>query len=235
MKRRAIVVVSLSLGLIWFALRLHPASPAPLYDGVVVQEPYRYLDPQQGQAGSPGSAEERFSATGSGGDPGITAATSESPPQAQLIAAPGAFIRGPTATVTVSIRAITPPGAPGPNSVIAGNVYRISVTTSDGREVAIDPSAPPTLVLRAPDGVSNCMIVRFDEGTWSPLPTQPVSGQLSMFLANPTRLGDFALLAPASRGLDPAAVVLIGMTLAIWIGLLVTGYRRWGPDRGVRR
>jgi hypothetical protein len=46
------LAVALGLG---FALALQLASPVgvPLYDGVIVNEPYRYLQPSGGQPGDP--------------------------------------------------------------------------------------------------------------------------------------------------------------------------------------
>src|SRR6185503_15769151 len=124
----------------------------PLYDGVVVVEPYRYLHPGDGQAGSPAT----FTSTPKVTDdksPIFVAATSESPAQAQLIAQRDAFrlTAGATA-LSISITPVETTRQP-PSGTIAGNVYRFSVTAQDGTQLAVNTGCTDclSLVLRAPD------------------------------------------------------------------------------------
>src|SRR5439155_670744 len=80
----------------------------PLYDGVVVAEPYRYLHPTGGQAGDPTSATDEKPVSGNQ-SPFFAAATEESPPQAQLVAMDDAFQLNPGSThLNVSITAVDP-------------------------------------------------------------------------------------------------------------------------------
>jgi hypothetical protein len=207
-----------------------PLGSPPLYDGVVVQEPYRYLAPTQGQAGSPTSYHASPAVQGTT-SPQLVAATTESPPQAQLIAPPGALVLpAGTTALDVSVGAVT---APAPPSVgpIAGNVYRFAVADQAGAAVAINPGMLPTLVLRAPDGIVAATIERFAGGAWQELATQP-SGQPGIFLANVTSLGDFALIAlptPGLFGLDPTLLGLAAVAAVVSVvvlGFLVSRNRR---------
>src|SRR6202008_1664103 len=86
-----------------------PFRSLPLYDGVIVQEPYRYLAPSSGQAGSPTSYAGTQPIHGAT-SPAFVAATTESPPQAQLIAPAGAFVvpAGVTA-LSISIQPVAVP------------------------------------------------------------------------------------------------------------------------------
>ncbi len=96
-RRAAVVSLGAGLGLIALAQLAAPFGSPPLYDGVVVQEPYRYLSPGPGQLGSPTSYRSTLPVTGIA-SPVFVAATTESPPQAQLIAESGAFVLPPGAT-----------------------------------------------------------------------------------------------------------------------------------------
>src|SRR5665213_3954149 len=62
----------------------------PLYDGVVPEDPYRYLAPAAGQPGDAPAYSGTIAVTGTT-TPNIVASTSEIPPQAQPIASPEAF------------------------------------------------------------------------------------------------------------------------------------------------
>lgn len=210
-----------------------PLGSPPLYDGVVVQEPYRYLTPTQGQTGSPTSYHASPTVQGTT-SPQLVVATTESPPQAQLIAQPGAFVfpAGMTA-LDVSVGAVAAPARPSAGP-IAGNVYRFTVADQAGAALAINPGMLPTLVLRAPDGIVAATIEHFANGAWQELATQP-SGQPGIFLANITSLGDFALIAlptPGLFGLDPtllglaAAAAVVSVVVLIF---LVAGNRRRPP------
>jgi hypothetical protein len=214
------------------ALGVQVAAPVgvPLYDGVVVQEPYRYLDPAGDQAGEPSS----FSSTPAvvdGESPIVVAATLEEPPQAQLIAQRDAFELAPgTTSLQVSITPIEPPASP-PEGTIAGNAYRFRVTDQAGNDVPIKPcEACLSLVLRAPDGTEVATVKRFAEGLWLDVETVH-AGIVAMYQTNPTAMGDYAVIATTAgteSGLDLAMVALgIGLALVFvaFIGLMVVRAR----------
>jgi len=233
-KRPAVLTLLAGFVVMAVAQLVAPLGSPPLYDGVVVTEPYRYLAPASGQAGSPSSFSSPFPVKGST-SPQFVAATSENPPQAELI--------GPGDTVAVGsgVTAITVSIAPvavsaGASKVqIAGNVYRFAITDQSGAPLAINPSAPPTLILRAPDAFADAVIARSSGGDWQELPTRP-SGQTGLLYSNVTALGDFALVAPAatSAGPDPKLVVAGAGALvvgALGVGFLMVKRRRPIPGR----
>src|ERR1700674_2836194 len=75
----------------------------PLFDGVVVNEPYRYVTPPPGEAGSPTSASSGL-AIAQGVSPAFAVYTSETPPQAELVARSGELaVRPQSTSVTVTI------------------------------------------------------------------------------------------------------------------------------------
>jgi hypothetical protein len=197
-----------------------PFRSPPLYDGVVVQDPYRYLAPGPNQPGSPGSG---ASTTAIQGDtsPRFAVATSESPPQAQLIAPPGAFVVPAGATsLSATIQPIAAGGTPS-SATIAGNVYRFVVVDQSGSALAINPATPVTLVLRAPQGITDSTIERLVGGTWQPSQTLP-AGQPGIFVSNVAAIGDYALIAAAPSsvfGLDPT-LLAVG-SIGVIAGLIV--------------
>ena len=232
------------------ALAVQTAGPVgvPLYDGVQVAEPYRYLHPVGNQAGLPSSFNSTQAVAG-GVSPAFAAATSEQPPQAQLIAQVGAFVLSPGATALhVSITPIEAPEPPA-GTTIAGNVYRILVTDQAGTTLAIAScDGCISLSMRAPDGTGDGTIRRSVNGTWAELQTLPV-GIVSMFQTNPTALGDLAVIVPGSPaaasgpgasgaygplvipttpGLDPLVVFGVG-ALVLW--LVVFGIVVWSRIR----
>ncbi len=210
-----------------------PAAP-PLYDGVIVQDPYRYLSPASGQAGSPTSAQASQAVTG-GTSPQFVVATSESPPQAQLVAPVGAFVLpAGTTSMSVSIEAV-PPGAMPSGRDISGNVYRFQVRDEAGADLAVTPGHEPTLLLRAPAGIFSGSIGRLSDGTWQDLTTQSTS-QVGIFGTNPSALGDFAVLVSplgSALGLDPtilaAAALAAGVSVLGLLLVLRRGHRPATP------
>jgi hypothetical protein len=209
----------------------------PLYDGVVVQEPYRYLAPGPGQVGSPTSFTSAVpvDATTS---PQFVAATTENPPQAQLIAPSGSFVLSPgAAALNVSIEPV-PASTPPSDGPIAGNLYRFTVADQTGAPLTISLAKLPTLILRAPDGTVAATIARFSGGGWQELPTQS-SGQPGIFYANVSSVGDFALIASPAAGLfgfDPGlvvAAVVAAVLSAVVLGFLITRRRTTPPPARV--
>ncbi len=223
-----------------------PLGSPPLYDGVVVQDPYRYLAPAPGHAGAPTSFRSSPAVEGPT-SPSVVAPTAENPPQAQLIAVPGSFALPPgTTSLDVGVEPIAAP-APPPGFIIFGNVYRVSVVADQsGTAVPISPGTLPTLILRAPDGVATATIWRLAGGSWQQLKTEP-AGQPGMFITNVTALGDFALIGPPDAGpvgVDSGLIVLgsIAALLAVLVlgGLLLWRWRRLRavsvpPRRGAPR
>jgi hypothetical protein len=240
-----------------FALGVQLAAPVgvPLYDGVVVAEPYRYLHPTGTHAGQPTSFEADQPVIG-GASPAFAAATTESPPQAQLIAQTGAFMLSPGATsVHVSITPVESPAVTPPGGTVAGNVYEISVTDQAGTALAIATcDGCLSLSMRAPEGTDTATLMRFAGGAWAEMDTLPV-GIVSMFQSNPTGLGDIAVVVSGTstgsgtpgpglgnQGIDPVVIFGVGAVL-LW--LLVFGFIVWQrvrpapppgpPARGTRK
>ncbi|HYN70162.1 MAG TPA: hypothetical protein VEX41_08125, partial [Candidatus Eisenbacteria bacterium] len=213
------------------AIAAQVAAPVgvPLYDGVVIQEPYRYLEPGSGQEGAPTSAMLRVEPVGEDGvSKPFVAATQEYPPQAQLIAAAGAFVAPAGSELVVNIEPIRPAARPA-SGRIAGNVYRISVSDQSGDVLAIDPQRRPTISLRAPQDVTTATIARATADGWQELPSEH-GGLFGLFASEVSELGDFALITPdTGPGLLPVAVALgAGLALAVVVGYLILRRRRAG-------
>ena len=225
--------------LVAVALQLSAPVRVPLYDGVVVNEPYRYLHPTGSHAGSPTSTAIDVPVVGET-SPAFAAATSENPPQAQLIAQQGAFTL-PTGSISLHV-SITPIEAPPPpaDGVIAGNVYALAVTDQTGAPLtATQCDGCLSLSMRAPEGTDTGTLERYDNGTWTALETLPV-GVVSMFQANVAALGDVAVIVkgsstpggggPGGAGIDP--VVLFGVgAVGLWLVVFAfIAWRRVRPD-----
>jgi LPXTG-motif cell wall-anchored protein len=212
--------------LILAAQALAPVA-APLFDSLTVLGPYHYLSPTGNQVGAPTSATVTDPLVG-GLSPGFNAATTESPPQAQLIASAGAFQLAPgTTSVTVAIAPVAPP-APSTVGAILGNVYHYTVTDQDGVALSTKPGTDVTLVLRAPDATSDAVVAQFSGGTWTQISSSP-SGTPAFFIGTATTFGDFALVAVAGSGIGPLQVsllVLFGLAIVVLIGFVLVRRRR---------
>jgi hypothetical protein len=212
------LIVGLGLLLIGAAQALSPVA-APLYDGLIVLGPYHYLNPAAGQTGSPTSATVSEGVVG-GQSPGFNAATGETPPQAQLIAAPGAFVLGPGSTsVTVTIDPVAPAG-PSTVGPILGNAYRFAVRDQAGVALGTQPGIDFTLVMRAPDAISEASFATYANGTWRLVDSSP-SGTPAFFIATTSLSGDYALVASGSGfGFVQAGA----LTVVVTIVLLAAGF-----------
>lgn len=209
------------------ALAVQVAAPVgvPLYDGVVVVEPYRFLQPSIGQIGNPTSfvAEPTVK---EGISPVIAAATTESPPQAQLIVQRDAFaVPGGTSSLRVTITPVEAEVAP-TDGAIAGNVYRFAATDASGRSLVTKRCDKClSLVLRAPEGVDEAVIGHYAGGAWSQVATLH-AGIAAMFQANITELGDYAVVTsvPAASGGPDLVLILAGLGVALifaaFVGLM---------------
>jgi hypothetical protein len=212
------------------ALATQVADPVgvPLYDGVVVQEPYRYLHPTGDQAGSPTSFSSTLDVAGAE-SPDFAAATTENPSQAQMIAKTGALELTPGATtVLVSITPIEPP-APAPEGrQIAGNVYRFSVTDQGGAPLRIKPcEGCISLQLRGPEEIGEATLMRYDGSAWVEIETThgTITGGYG---TNPIQLGDYAVIEviDPGAGMDIRILVLLGAVAAIFLGAVAFLYLR---------
>ncbi len=184
----AIHVLIIGLGLIGLGQLLAGAPTAPLYDGLVVEEPYRYVDPPPGGSGDPFAASDVASVV-DGAVPLLAVATNEVPPQAQMLSQADAFVlTDGTSSVAVSVQ----PLAPG-DSRIAGNIYRFAVTDQAGAAMELVPGAVVSIVLRAPQADPGAMVARLEGDRWVALPTDN-GGLPDLYAANITQLGDFAVL-----------------------------------------
>jgi hypothetical protein len=191
-RRGAWLTLGLGFVLLVLAGRVAPVGQPPLYDGIVVEDPYRYLQPPPGAPGNPTSASDTADIA-QGRSPLVYSGTLENPPQAQLIADEGAFvIPAGTTSVVTTIRPIAPP-APVPSGALAGNVYEIRVVNQGGIDLAIQRGKTVTVVLRAPNGVTNGTLYRFSGNAWVAVKTEN-GGLPDLFATNATEFGDFAVV-----------------------------------------
>jgi hypothetical protein len=216
------------------ALGAQLAAPVgvPLYDGVPVQEPYRFLAPVGDQLGDPTSFSSTEDVVG-GAAPVLIAATLEAPPQAQLVAQRDAFqVPSGVTAIKVAITPVEPPAPPPEGARIAGNVYRFSITDQSDRPLAAKPcEACRTIVLRAPEGTGDGTVMRFEGGRWEGLRTAH-AGTVAMYQSNITLAGDYAVVAgPGVAGppgvgggaIDLTLLLLgggIALVFAAFIGLM---------------
>jgi hypothetical protein len=227
--RRAIAVLALGSLLALAAQITFPGAVA-LYDGVVPTETYKYLDPGSGQAGSPGDYN---------GSPGLdngtskafAAATTERPPQAQLIAGNGAFIPPAGATsMNVSIAAVEPDTQPA-QGAIAGNVYDVEVVDDDGNAFTVASTGQPTITLRAPDGVTDGVIGHLGTDGWVAIQTTP-AGALHLFQAEIHEIGQYAVLTGVAAPSDLTRFLIILGTIGLpSLAVIVYLFRRARRDR----
>jgi hypothetical protein len=209
-RRLAVAALLSGFAVVLAAQHFSPIAGPPLYDGVVVEDTYKWFSPP---AGFPGGAQ---SASASGAvqgtqSPDLSVGTPEQPPQAQVFAGQGYLVMpAGTATINVSIEPVAPAAQP-TDGVIAGNVYRFSLTNQAGAPISGQPDGGVTIVLRGPPSLPTATIERLDGSAWRPLPTDP-AGTPHMFTAVVTDFGDFALVAPpgwvpASPGANPPVQV----------------------------
>lgn len=205
MRNGRLGLVVLAIGLLGIALvqRVAPLAAPPLYDGVVVAEPYRWLVPPPGEHGNPTSASATLRPIG-GASPLLALATAEEPPQAQVFGTDGALVLpAGTSSIKVSITPILPLSLPN-DGHIAGNVYRISVANQKGVPITAPASAQVTVVIRGPDGTVGATIERYADGAWKPLKTED-TGSAAQYLAVVTEFGVFTLVAAGPGGPYPTA------------------------------
>ena len=236
-RRLGWLAIGLGLALLLLVGRRSVGQP-PLYDGVVVEDPYRYLDPASGGPGHPSGATGTLPLDG-GVSPAILAATQENPPQAELVIDRGTIALAPgTTSVTATIDPVQPPGpppSPSGSTTIAGNVYRFRLSDQAGNELRLQPGKTATVVLRAPNGITTGTIVRYADGQWRAQPTDN-AGLPDLYSTNATELGTFAITVrgaqasattpgspgasvPASSSPTPPAAPAEGTSAAVWIAI----------------
>ena len=219
-------------GAIALALQVVTPVGVPLYDGVAIVEPYRFLHPSEGQSGDPASFQGTQEVT-EGASPTIAGRTSEQPPQAQLIGQRGAFALndGSTAVVT-TITPVDPPATPTTGEIL-GNAYDVSVTDQTGDALAIGTcNGCVSLVLRAPEGSPPGTVMRFDNGTWAELVTRHAG--IGLYQSNPDATGIFAVVGTGGAGgggIDLVLVLAIVGIVLIFVAFVALLYLRSRPAR----
>jgi len=196
MERRRLALAALvcGFGVVVATQRLAPIAGPPLYDGVVVEDPYKWLSPPAGFSGGVQSAAASGAVQGDK-NPDLSVYTPEQPPQAQVFAGQGYLVMpAGTTTINVSIKPV-PAAAQPSDGVIAGNVYRFSLTNQNGAALSGSSGGGVTIVLRGPPNLPSATIERLAGGSWTVLQTDP-AGTPHMFTAVVTDFGDFAIVAP---------------------------------------
>ena len=200
-RRLALAVIGLGLGIAGVAQVSAPLGAPPLYDGVVVVQPYVYVNPPAGKPGGAKGASAHVSMNGPK-NAVVALATPEQPPQAQVVAGDGSLIVPPSATaLDVSITPLNPSveaGVPGAARIL-GNVYAINLIDQSGVPATAPASGLVTVVLRAPEDAVGAQVGQVVDGAWHPLKSEPMFG--STWVAVVTSFGDFAVIVP---GTSPA-------------------------------
>ena len=203
-RRVALVAIALGLGIAGAAQVAAPLAGPPLYDGVIVVQPYMYMNPPAGKPGGAKGASAHVSMNGPKN--GLVAvATPEQPPQAQVVAGDGTLLLPPSATgLDVSITPLDPSvdatvaGA----ARILGNVYRFTLVDQTGAAATAPASGLVTVVLRAPEDADGALVGQIVDGTWHPLKSEPMFG--STYVAVVTSFGDFAVIVPGTTPIRPS-------------------------------
>jgi hypothetical protein len=200
-RRVALSVIALGLGLAAAAQVAAPLAAPPLYDGVVVVQPYVYVNPPAGKPGGAKGASAHVPMNGPKNTV-VALATPEQPPQAQIVAGDGTLVLPPSATaIDVSITPLNPSVEAGVAGAarILGNVYAINLIDQNGVPATAPASGLVTVVLRAPEDAVGAQVGQVVDGAWLPLKSEPMFG--STWVAVVTSFGDFAVIVP---GTSPA-------------------------------
>ena len=198
MKSHRLAAMALICGLVVVAIaqRLAPIGGPPLYDGVVVADPYKWLAPPPGLSGGAKSVMQSIPLA-AGQDGELAVGTLEVPPQAQVIADFGSLdLPEGTTTITVSVAPVPLPDVQPPKGVVAGNVYLLSVTNQRSAVVGIQAGSKVTMLFRGPTSLPSATIEYFSGGSWTAVPTDP-AGIPDMFTAVVSSFGEYALVAPS--------------------------------------
>ena len=203
-RRVALAVIALGIGMAAAAQLGAPLAGPPLYDGVVVVQPYVYVNPPAGKPGGAKGASAHVSMNGPK-NAVVAVATPEQPPQAQVVAGDGTLILPSSATaLDVSITPLDPTvGASAVGAAeVLGNVYRIAIVDQAGAAATALPSSLVTVVIRAPGDVAGAQVGQVINGAWYPLKSEPMFG--STYVAVVTSFGDFAVIVPGTSPAIPS-------------------------------
>jgi len=233
----AAVVTGLALA---FLVQVSVPVGVPLYDGVLVPDAYRYLQPTGNQLGNPPSAVKTVDIAG-GTSPAFIIATTENVPQAQLVVQIDAFqVSTRASQVTASITAVPPAAQPAEGS-IAGNVYRFAINDQSGTPLPVKQCVNcRTMVLRAPPEATEGSIGVLRNGTWSIITTFH-AGIASMYQADLGGSGDYAVItgggAPPEDGGGVDLLLFGALALALFFAAVagLFWYRRRPPPVPVAR
>ena len=183
--------------------RIAPSPGPPLYDGVIVVEPYRWLVPPPGQVGDPTSASGDRIARGRQ-EPDHRRRHDRAAATGPDLRSRAALLILPTERHRSRCRSADPAAVLPADGHIAGNVYRILVTNQAGVPLTAPASARVTIVLRGPETEPQVTMAQFGPDGWVPLETTD-AGFGSTHLAVVTSFGDFTLIAPGPGGPYPTA------------------------------
>jgi hypothetical protein len=201
MRRTGLAACALGLGIAAAAQLAAPLATPPLYDGVVVVQPYVFVNPPAGKPGGAKGASAHLALSGSR-SPLVALATPEQPPQAQVVAGDGTLVLPATATaLDVSITPLDPSvdAAAASTARVLGNIYRFAVVDQAGDAATAPASALVTVVLRAPEDAPGATLGQLVDGAWQPLKSEPMFG--STYVAVVTSFGDFAVIVPGASTL----------------------------------
>lgn len=204
-RRTGLAAFALGLGIAAAAQLAAPLATPPLYDGVVVVQPYVYVNPPAGKPGGAKGASAHLALSGSR-SPLVALATPEQPPQAQVVAGDGTLVLPATATaLDVSITPFDPSvdAAAASTARVLGNVYRFAVVDQAGDAATAPAAALVTVVLRAPEDAPDATLGQLVDGAWHPLKSEPMFG--STYVAVVTSFGDFAVVVPGASTPSSAA------------------------------
>lgn len=192
-------LVALGTATALVAQAANPFPGPPLYDGVIVVEPYLWLDPPEGYPEGATGAKQSIGVSAARNE-NVVVGTPEQPPQAQLIGVRGSM-QLPAGATSILVT-ITPLARPAPEPLdgyIDGNVYRFAVTDQAGRMVTPKAHTSVSIILRPADPtLSEATIERFDGVAWQPLGTTP--DLAAAFVTIVSEFGDFAVVV---NGVSP--------------------------------
>jgi hypothetical protein len=212
----SLAAAAIGLGLLW---RLLPAGSPPVYDGVCIADPYRFL----GHTPAPSSATKDYPGSSF---PTAEVLTGETPAQAQILMMAGSF--SASSTITVSITPEPPPAPPPSGMTQDGNAYRFAATSA-GQSLQPSSQSPVTVVLRGTGASSALTMEVHSTAGWQPLRTFNLGCGYTFEAVSPT-LGDFALFHASSGGgsggsssggfpvaaiVGILAVIVVGATLGL--------------------
>ena len=194
-RRLGPAAIACGLAIALLSQRSTPIASPPLYDGVLVIQPYQWLSPPPGLQGGAQPVQNTDAVTpGQAG--GLAIGTPEQPSQVQLTISFSDLVLPPgTTSINVSIVPVAAPLVQPPNGIVAGNAYQIAVTDEHGAAISIRTGGGTTLVMRSPASLPNGTVERFSDGAWTQLQTAP-AGLPDTFYATAQSFSVFALVAP---------------------------------------